>query len=112
MRIALVTTQGPFVTGGAELLARSLRDQLVQYGHEAEIVSLPFKWYPPSVLLDQMIAASLTDTSNFNGVPVDLAIGLKFPAYLARHPNLVFWLLHQHRSAYDEWDSGVSDLLH
>jgi glycosyltransferase involved in cell wall biosynthesis/SAM-dependent methyltransferase len=111
MRIAILTTQVPFVTGGAEFHAQRLCDQLRLYGHLAEIVSLPFKWYPPATLLDHMLAATLTDASEYNGVPVDLAIGLKFPAYLANHPNKVIWLLHQYRAAYDEWDSGVGDLL-
>jgi glycosyltransferase involved in cell wall biosynthesis len=31
-------------------------------------------------------------------------IGLKFPAYLIRHPNKVLWVLHQYRAAYDLWD--------
>ena len=59
-----------------------------------------------------MIAASLTDISNFNGVPVDLAIGLDRPP-LAQHPNLVFWLLHRRRSAYDQVDHRrAAGLLH
>jgi glycosyltransferase involved in cell wall biosynthesis len=58
-----------------------------------------------------MLAARALDISEFNGVRIDLAIGLKFPAYLMRHPNKVFWILHQHRQAYDLWDSGHSDLL-
>jgi glycosyltransferase involved in cell wall biosynthesis len=35
---------------------------------------------------------------------VDLAIALKFPAYLAKHERKVVWLIHQHRSAYELWD--------
>jgi hypothetical protein len=31
-------------------------------------------------------------------------IGLKFPIYLAPHPDKVLWILHQHRTAYDLWD--------
>src|SRR5579871_4681354 len=72
---------------------------------------MPFKWYPSAVVLDHMLAARALDVSEFNGVPIDLAIGLKFPAYLMRHPNKVYWVLHQHRQAYDLWDSGHSDLF-
>jgi glycosyltransferase involved in cell wall biosynthesis len=111
VRIAIVTTQCPFVIGGAELHARNLELALRQHGHEAEIVSMPFKWYPATTVLDHMLAARALDISEFNGVKIDLAIGLKFPAYLMRHPNKVFWILHQHRQAYDLWDSGHSDLL-
>ena len=111
MRVALLTTQVPFVFGGAELLAGNLRDQLRLAGHEAEIVSIPFNWYPTDRLRDSIVAAGLLDLSEFNNMPIDLAIGLKFPAYLAKHPRKAFWLLHQHRQAYDMWDAGKSDLI-
>ncbi len=111
MRIAILTTQCPFVIGGAELHAASLVRALREAGHEAEIVSMPFKWYPSATILDHMLAARSMDVSEFNGVKIDLAICLKFPAYLMRHPNKTFWILHQHRQAYDMWDSGHTDLL-
>ncbi len=111
MRIAIVTGQCPFVVGGAELLARDLESALRKAGHQAEIVSMPFKWYPPETVLDHIVAAKALDISEFNGVKVDLAICLKFPAYLMQHPNKTFWLLHQLRQAYDLWDSGTSDLF-
>jgi glycosyltransferase involved in cell wall biosynthesis len=111
MRILIVTTQVPFVRGGAEILAESLRAALVERGHEAEIMEIPFKWYPPERILDHMLQTRLLDVSESNGVEVDLVIGLKFPAYLIRHPNKVLWLLHQHRSAYDLWESPLCDLV-
>lgn len=111
MRIAILTTQVPFIFGGAELLANNLRDQLRHAGHEVELVAIPFNWYPTARLRDSIAAASLLDISDFNNMPIDLAIGLKFPAYLANHPNKRFWLVHQHRQAYDMWDAGSSDLL-
>ena len=111
MRIAIVTTQCPFVVGGAELHAKSLERALRAFGHEAEIIDMPFKWYPPATILDHMLAARSLDISEFNGVKIDLAIGLKFPADLMRHPNKKYWILHQHRQAYDLWESGESDLF-
>ena len=101
----------PFVSGGAERHAASLCKALQEYGHEAVEITLPFKWYPGSSLVDSVLAAKLTDVSEYEGVPIDLVVGLKFPAYLARHPNKVFWIIHQHRQAYDQWDHGGSDLL-
>ena len=111
MRIAILTTQCPFVVGGAELHARNLERALRDEGHEVEIVSMPFKWYPSTTILDHMLAARCLDVSEFNGVKIDLAICLKFPAYLMQHPNKAFWILHQHRQAYDLWDSGHTDLF-
>ncbi|MBM1764718.1 glycosyltransferase family 4 protein, partial [Sulfitobacter geojensis] len=111
MRIGVLRTQVPFVTGGAERHAANLVHALKQRGHEACEITLPFKWYPGEVLADHIMAAKLIDVSEVEAVPVDLTIGLKFPAYLAKHPNRMFWVLHQHRQAYDQWDLGTSDLL-
>ncbi|MGF1552551.1 MAG: glycosyltransferase [Paracoccaceae bacterium] len=112
MRFAVVRTQVPFVHGGAERHAANLCVALRRHGHEAAEVSIPFRWYPGPVLVDHVMAAKLIDLERFEGAPVDAMIGLKFPAWLARHPNRLFWILHQHRQAYDQWDSGHSDLLH
>ncbi|SMD08825.1 Glycosyltransferase involved in cell wall bisynthesis [Fulvimarina manganoxydans] len=111
MRIALLNAQVPFVRGGAELLAEGLQRQLQMAGHEAEIVSVPHNWNPASKLLDTLLAGSLVDIDELGGLHIDLAIGLKFPAYLARHARKRFWVLHQHRQAYDMWEDGTSDLL-
>lgn len=104
MRIAVTTVQVPFIRGGAESLAEELVRVLRQAGHEAEIVSVPFKWYPADSLVDMMAIWRSIDLASSNGVPIDRVITLKFPAYLANHPNQVMWLLHQHRDAYDVWD--------
>jgi glycosyltransferase involved in cell wall biosynthesis len=111
MRIGVLRTQVPFVTGGAERHAANLVSALNHYGHEAVEITLPFKWYPGPVLVDHILAARMMDLSEVEGVSVDMLIGLKFPAYLAPHQNKLFWILHQHRQAYDQWDLGNSDLL-
>jgi glycosyltransferase involved in cell wall biosynthesis len=112
MKVAIATVQVPFTTGGAEIHARSLRDALVQRGIEADIVSIPFKWYPPSTLLDTMLAARLVDLSEVNGMAIDRVITLKFPAYYLEHPCKVGWILHQHRQAYDLFETPFGDLHH
>ena len=53
MRIAVCAPQVPFVRGGAELMAEDLVDALRARDHEAELVTMPFKWYPGSRVLDQ-----------------------------------------------------------
>lgn len=112
MRIAVTRTHVPFVWGGAERHSQRLCDALRQYGHDATELAIPFKWYPIDTLVENISAAKLLDVSEAEGVPIDLMIGLKFPAYLIQHPNPVYWILHQHRQAYDMWESGTSDLLH
>jgi len=112
MRILIATAQVPFIRGGAEIHAEGLRDALRAAGHEAEIISIPFKWYPPEKILEQMLACRLFDVTEAAGTPVDMLIGLKFPAYLISHPNKVLWILHQHRTAYELWDHPLSDMIY
>jgi glycosyltransferase involved in cell wall biosynthesis len=112
MRILIATTQVPFIRGGAEAHAEGLRDALLREGHEAEIVAVPFKWYPAEKILDHMLACRLLDLTEYAGTPVDLLIGLKFPAYLIPHPNKVVWILHQHRTAYELWEHQLGDLIY
>ena len=87
MRIIIVTTQVPFVKGGAETHVEMLKEQLVLRGHEAEIVSIPFKWYPDDSLIDSMIMFRAMDLNEFGGQYVDLVIAMKFPAFYIKHPN-------------------------
>jgi len=101
MRIAVCAPQVPFVRGGAELMAESLVGALRERGHEAELVTVPFKWYPGTRVLDQAFLWRLVDLTESDGRPIDRVIATKFPAYCVRHPNKVAWVLHQFRQAYD-----------
>lgn len=98
MKIAIVNNRVPFIYGGAEFLADSLRDKLIEHGHEAIVIKIPFQWNPPDKILDSMLACRLLKLEN-----TDRVIALKFPAYYIEHPNKVLWLLHQFRQAYDLW---------
>jgi glycosyltransferase involved in cell wall biosynthesis len=101
MRIAVCAPQVPFVRGGAELMAEDLVTALRARGHEAEIVTIPFKWYPGTRVLDQAFLWRLADLTESDGRAIDRVIATKFPAYCVRHPNKVVWVLHQFRQAYD-----------
>lgn len=91
--------------------AAALQVELIRRKCEAEIVTLPFKWYPPERLLDCMMMARLADLTETNGTAIDRVIALKFPAYYAPHPARVCWILHQHRQAYDLYGTPLSDLF-
>jgi len=110
MNVLVLNTQIPYCYGGAEVLAEDLQQQLSIAGHNAEILTLPFKWYPQQTLVNTILASKLMDISNFNGVNIDKVIALKFPMWLIPHPDMSLWILHQHRAAYDLWDSNLSDL--
>ncbi len=101
VRIAVCAPQVPFVRGGAELMADDLIAALRHRGHEAELVTVPFKWYPGTRVLDQAFLWRLVDLTEADGRPIDRVIATKFPAYCVRHPNKVAWVLHQFRQAYD-----------
>jgi len=108
--VLICTTQVPFTTGGAESHVDGLRRALIHAGYNAEVVALPFKWYPPAEIMRSALAWRLLDLSEANGKPVDLVIGMKFPAYLVAHERKVLWIMHQYRAAYNLWDTPFDDL--
>ncbi|MDP9329293.1 MAG: glycosyltransferase family 4 protein [Actinomycetota bacterium] len=110
MRIAVLHPQAAFVRGGAEVHASSLVSALQRAGHEAELVQIAWKWYPATELTHAMAVWRSFDISESNGLKVDAAIALKFPAYLATHERKIVWLIHQHRSAYELWDHPLGSL--
>ena len=101
MRIAVCLPQVPFERGGAEIFTETLVVELRRRGHEAELVTVPYKWYPGARVLTQAFTWRLLDLEEANGRPIDLVVATKFPSYAIRHPNKVVWLLHQFRQAYD-----------
>ncbi len=108
----MATVKVPFIHGGAEVHAEGLRAALTAAGHEVDLLMLPFKWYPPERVLDHILSCRLLDLTESEGQPIDLLIGLKFPAYCIRHPRKVLWIIHQHRQAYDLWERQEADLVH
>jgi glycosyltransferase involved in cell wall biosynthesis len=111
-RILVCEAQVPFVHGGAEVHVRELVRELRARGHQAELVSVPFKWYPKEEILPHAAAWRLLELSESNGVPVDMVIASKFPTYFVRHPRKVAWLIHQYRAAYELCGTEYSDFSH
>lgn len=105
MKIIVLNNMAPFVWGGAEELAGHLAKNLARVGHEAEVIRIPFQWEPFTKIPSQMLLARFVNLDS-----ADRVIALKFPAYLAQHPNKTLWLLHQYRQAYDLFDAHQSNL--
>jgi glycosyltransferase involved in cell wall biosynthesis len=101
VRIAVAYPQVPFARGGTEVLVDGLLGALRERDHEAEVVSIPFKWYPGTRVLTQAFLWRLLDLDEADGRPIDLVIATKFPSYLVRHPEKRVWLVHQFRQAYE-----------
>jgi glycosyltransferase involved in cell wall biosynthesis len=110
--ILVCEAQVPFVHGGAEIHVRELVRELRARGYLAELVSVPFKWYPKQEILPHAASWRLLDLSESNGRPVDLVIASKFPTYFVRHPRKVAWLIHQYRAAYELCGTEYSDFGH
>ncbi|WP_462159428.1 glycosyltransferase family 4 protein [Pseudoalteromonas sp. GB56] len=112
-KVLVLHGQVPFVRGGAELLVEGLVNAINTKleGVEAELVQLPFKWYPEEQILSDLMAWRGLDLTESNGQKIDSVIGTKFPTYAAKHPNKVTWLVHQHRFFYDlegsEYDKPI-----
>ena len=60
----------PFARGGAEILAERLTHELQGHGHEADLVTMPFKWYPGAKVLTHALLWRLADLDG-GGRPAD-----------------------------------------
>ena len=101
MRIAVLRPQVPFARGGAEIFTDTLVDELRARGHDADLVSVPFKWYPGARVLTQAFLWRMLDLEEADGERIDVVVGTKFPSYVARHHEKRVWLVHQFRQAYE-----------
>ena len=101
MRILIPSIQTPFISGGAQLMTNGLKDALIKNGHEVDIVTIPFKFFPETYIEDLIEIWKKQDFNNFNGFHIDKVIVLQFPAYYVNHNNKILWLMHQHRAVYE-----------
>src|SRR5690242_21588797 len=109
MRILVVSTFVPFVRGGGTTIADSLQAALREFGHEVELVLIPFRdhWRE---LTRQTLALRCLDLTESAGRPIDLAVTIRYPSYAIRHPNKVAWFIHHFRTAYDLWGTPFQDM--
>jgi glycosyltransferase involved in cell wall biosynthesis len=101
MRIAVCRPQVPFAWGGAEIFTDALVDELRARGHESDLVSVPFKWYPGTSVLTQAFLWRMLDLDEADGQKIDMVVATKFPSYVVRHAEKRVWLVHQFRQAYE-----------
>jgi glycosyltransferase involved in cell wall biosynthesis len=101
-RIAVVTSDVPFVEGGHLVIARELTARLREYGYESELVTTPQNSF--SHVLGAYLATSLTDFSEAgDGGPIDGVVSLRFPSFAVKHERHSCWLNHRMREYYDLW---------
>jgi glycosyltransferase involved in cell wall biosynthesis len=106
--VAVCAAQVPFSRGGAEEHVEALVRELKARGYEADLINIPFKWYPHRQLFNSMDLWEALDLSEADGKKIDMVIATKFPSYFVKHPNKVLWLIHQYRQAYDLMDMPFS----
>lgn len=106
MRVGIATVHTPGIYGGAEFLVDGLVEAVRSAGHSIHKISVPFVFEPPEAAGGAMDQCLAVDFSRYGGGQIDLLVGLKFPAYLISHPDQRIWLLHQHRSAYELYDTA------
>jgi len=101
-RVAVVTSDVPFVSGGHRVFAEQICAALIRAGHTAEVIRTPQNRFGRQGAA--YLANWLTDVGlSGDGLPVDRVISLRYPAYAVRHPNHVCWLTHRMREYYDLW---------
>jgi glycosyltransferase involved in cell wall biosynthesis len=105
MRVIVANNMVPFSHGGAEELANHLVRRIAARGHEVELIRIPFRWEPYTVLPKQMAVSRQLRVDS-----ADILIPLKFPAYGIPHHHKNLWLLHQYRQAYDLYDAGYTNI--
>ena len=109
MRVLIANVHVPFIQGGAELQAESLKEAFCKAGHQAEIAKIPFNDYPQR-MAEQLKAFENLDLRGSVGMPIDMLVCMKFPTYLIPHPHKILWLPHQYRQAYDLWKNPYGGL--
>ncbi len=95
------------VVGGAEFFADDLKGELEKRGIYSEIINLPFLSDTRENLIKSILSAQAIDLSKYYGI-----VCTKFPGYLAEHPNIYLYLIHQHRELYEFFGTRFSMYSH
>jgi glycosyltransferase involved in cell wall biosynthesis len=108
-RIAVVTSDVPFVTGGHLMIAESTASALREYGYEADLILTPQNRF--GFQFRAYLATRFTDLGQDGlGREIHQVISFRFPSYAIKHPCHVCWLNHRLREYYDLWDMLFSQL--
>ena len=100
MKIIIASTIVPFIEGGGTFIVDWLEQKLREYGHQVDVVKIPFSSYYID-LLSQIMALRLYHLED----ACDRLICIRMPSYLLKHPEKYLWFIHHYREMYDLWDS-------
>lgn len=99
MKIALCSSDVPFIRGGARNIVEWLQSVLQQHGHSVERIYLP-ELDVPDLLFRQMSAYRWVDLT-----AADRIICFRPQSHLIPHPHKILWFIHHIRVFYDLWDT-------
>jgi hypothetical protein len=101
VRVAVIEPQMPLRRDDGAEVAERLCGALVEYGHDVELIRIPFREELGERVVEQMLAVRLVNLDN-----VERAVALRFPAYLLPHEDRVVWL--QQRAVAPAGELGAS----
>jgi glycosyltransferase involved in cell wall biosynthesis len=106
MKIIIASTIVPFIEGGGTFIVDWLEQKLREYGHQVDVVKIPFSSNYLE-MLSQMTALRLYHLED----ACDRLICIRMPSYLIPHPDKYLWFIHHYREVYDLWNTelGISD---
>jgi glycosyltransferase involved in cell wall biosynthesis len=108
-RIAVVTSDVPFVEGGHLTIARSTVQALNEYGYDADLILTPQNRFGRQ--LRAYMANRYYDIEEDGlGRVIHQVITFRFPSYAVKHPHHMCWLNHRLREYYDQWAFLYSQL--
>ena len=108
-RIAVITSDVPFVKGGHLIIAHSTVKALRDYGYEADLILTPQNRFGSQ--FKAYLATRLIDFGEDGlGRKIDQVISFRFPSFAAKHSHHVCWINHRMREYYDLWEMLLSQL--
>lgn len=104
MKIAIIgPSPVPYTIGGVENLLWGLCNTINQStSHQCELIKLPSREHNFWDLIEDYYNFYKLDVSHFDAV-----ICTKYPAWMVRHPNCIFYVPHCLRGLYDTYNSSV-----
>lgn len=103
-RVFIGAVQEPFVRHESDPLIHQIYQSYRRKGWEADIFSLPFRWYFRRKMIGQIISwrlLDLLDEGAGQSSRVDRILATRFPSYVVQHPCKIVWFFDHQREIYE-----------
>jgi hypothetical protein len=88
VNVGILKTHTPFLRDATDEAAAALAHAILDLGHDAEVIRIPFRSNPIEGVLGHLLAMRLLKLPTVDGV-----IAFGFPAFCIEHPVKVTWLI-------------------